>query len=992
MYFFFSPRKALEMMFSVSLVLCVVLLHAHQSAAAKEYRLDFTRYCQLYKDLKTFDFKKSLFYPALISEVRSLSAELRKQGYSRSRADERCQDPAMYFKTECLFLKREKFAQTNDWGNFFKNGEKAAARPLYYDIWLLHPALRDCHRIIKHQLQPNQVKKRLLEEFEGVPGKKIRELANVFGHFSWSPTLVQEIDELCGRKDSDATFCTDLLEIVRLADAYYTGRMDHYSNGFRWKAFRLHFAMIQQSNPSLYSSVISTKDSRDLLKDNLDQMFLFINGENIEQLREMAETLPQKAALFSCNNLLLLPKETKKICMFWKALSQVRTYFQSSEPLKNGIIKKVLNTRIDYPKFLARTEMREILSTVQNQNTALVELSKWVTSEVKKDVKKRFTCLKTYFQKLSSFNKEKASADISFIKSRLDKYNTKITALSNELSDKLGKILSYAFTAVEVEIAEDTIQVGLAGAVLMNPLEKLFGGGSLGSFMDRSAKLANSLTNLPLLVRASKFFKEIRSRTSDIAMRFGKNGAFLENLNKLINEAGNEAASSQFDTKRDKFLKDYKKYDPLVTRPELVEMTTVYGNLVDGCCDVILNTGTTAAAVVKGIVKSEGLCPKSKAVAERMFATFAEIYDFQFDLIEEMASYMRALNAHYAANDLDADYDNLAQQNTNTITELQALTKFAYISYKINLWAISESYCDVITYKEGGKTPSVCKESPKDIARLVSHVSPTCRNAEDYKNVPIESTNSDEAFMKLSDLYAKNPVYFKIPSSQWLVDNKWISENDKDSIIFLKKFEVFLPIESSVPRLVTVDAEVIGDNKLSTSSKISHVIVPKNEFVFHYYEGRNSEQECRQASQVMNNPYGSHLSKLCRLNVDDNNCQELLKKTPLFPSIYSRWKLTVSGYDSIPLPPTPANDDFKLKVGVRLCILRPNSNDQRHDASNVQRKGKNRKRQMHDQERPSCAKPTDYWSDKHGHCVQCPKGSKPEMDGYFCVKKQKTPS
>ncbi|KXJ27814.1 hypothetical protein AC249_AIPGENE9004 [Exaiptasia diaphana] len=982
--------KTLEMMLPVCLVLFAsLLLHAHQSAA-KEYHLDFTRYCQLYKDLKTFEFKNSDYYPALTSEVHSLKDQLRKQGYSYSRANERCQDPAMYFKTECLFLKREKFARRNDWGLFFGNGEKAAARPLYFDIWLLHPALRDCQRIIGRHLQPNQVKKQLLQAFVGAPGKKIRELANLFTHFSWSPILVQEIDELCGRKDSDSIFCTDLLEIMRLAKAYYTGRMDHGS-GFRWKAFRLHFAMIQQSNPQLYSSVISTKDSRDLLNDNLDQMFLFINGDNIEQLREMAKTLPQKASLFSCDNLLLLPKDTKKICMFWKALSQVRTYFQSSQPLKNGMIKKMLNTKIDYPQFLARTEMREILSTVQNQNTALVELSKWVTSEVKKDVKKRFTGLKTYFQKMSSFNKQKASADISFIKGRLDKYKTKTTSLSNELSDKLGKIISYAFTAVAVEIAEDIIQVGLSGAVLMNPLEKLFGGNSLNDFMDRSAKLANSLTNLPQLVSASRSFKVIRTRTSDIATKFGKNGVFLDNLNKLINEAGDEGASSQFDTKKDKFLEDYKNYDPLVTRPELVEMTTVYGNLVDSCCDVILNTETTAAAVVKGTVKSEGLCSKTKAAAERMFATFAEIYDFQFDLIEEMASYMRALNAHYAANDLDADYDNLAQQSTDTIAELQSLTKFAYISYKINLWTISESYCDVLTYKEGGKTPSVCKESPKDIARLASHVSPTCTNTEAYKNVPIESTNSDEAFMKLSDLYTKNPVYFKVPSSQWLVDNKWISENDKDSIIFLKKFEIFLPFESSVPRLVTVDAEVIADNKLSTSSKTSYIIVPKNEFVFHYYEGRNSEQECRQASQVMNNPYGSRLSKLCRLNVDDNNCQELLKRTPLFPSVYSRWKLTVSGYDSIPLSPTPANDDFKLKVGVKLCILRPNSNDQSHDTSNAQRKRKSSKWQMHDQERPSCPKPTDYWSDKQGHCVQCPKGSKPGMDGYFCVKKQENP-
>ncbi|KAK3739580.1 hypothetical protein QZH41_002064 [Actinostola sp. cb2023] len=187
--------------------------------------------------------------------------------------------------------------------------------------------------------------------------------------------------------------------------------------------------------------------------------------------------------------------------------------------------------------------------------------------------------------------------------------------------------------------------------------------------------------------------------------------------------------------------------------------------------------------------------------------------------------------------------------------------------------------------------------------------------------------------------------------------------------------------------MVRVEAKITGENRLSTSSNTSYVIVPGRRFVFEYLEG--SSQRCRKESQALTNPYGTTLPKLCPLNVDENNCQELLAKTPLFPSVYSRWKVSISGYESTPAP-TPANEDFKLKVGVKLCILSPTSRDQpaktKKKGNKIKKwlKSKN-KNKLEDQERKGCPKDR-YWSKKAGRCVKCRNGSRSALDGYFCEK------
>ena len=266
---------------------------------------------------------------------------------------------------------------------------------------------------------------------------------------------------------------------------------------------------------------------------------------------------------------------------------------------------------------------------------------------------------------------------------------------------------------------------------MMNPAEKLFGGSSVGDFTDRTAALAETLNRAGELVRVSRTFNDLRSETTDISGRFNENSETLENIRVLIDSAGEERSTIDFEARKQKFLTEYGCYDSKVEKPELTGMTTRWENLIDAACDVIFSQSSALAQTTVTMLRSSGLCSKTKVLAQEMFETYAKIYDFQFELIEVMASYMRAETSLDAAASIIAGYEESSDENPedeSVVYDLKVLTMVSVVSYKTNLWQITEVYCDILEYREGGVRPSVCQGANTNIANLLAHVIPVCRN------------------------------------------------------------------------------------------------------------------------------------------------------------------------------------------------------------------------------------------------------------------------
>ncbi|XP_065070764.1 uncharacterized protein LOC135695567 [Rhopilema esculentum] len=610
--------------------------------------------------------------------------------------------------------------------------------------------------------------------------------------------------------------------------------------------------------------------------------------------------------------------QTKNLCTLFRVVAQIRLFLKSRVASDHGHVTKILNTRIDYKTFLELTEVDRILHIVEDKENSLPPLFSWLNSEVTKTINDRFKGVRTYFQKVESFNRDKARADVDFVNGRLELFRKSVSTLSKELGTNTDDLINGAITAITLEIAEDTVQVGLATAVALNPLEKLFEGTSAGDLMDRSAKLLDSMTKAGELVHVKRSFDRLTKKTVEISGKFQDNAKFLESVKKIVDNIGNEESSSIFQSEKQKFIRDYTAYDPKVTRPELTAMTATWTDLIEATCDVIMNTEALIAGTDKLTVRASDLCPETKLLAERMIETYAEIYDFQFELIEALATYMRAATSIDAASSITAGYEQLpAGQNSsnNAVNKLRVVGLTSYISYKINIWQATEAYCDILEYKEGGTRPNLCQGLNTNIATLVSRQVRPCQEKVGFREVPISAaTEADKAYLNISNLYAAKQVRFKIPNSDWLVENQWVDRGDKNSVITVKKFEIFLPTMSGIRKRVNVEAKSEGRNQLVPNGK-TYTIIPSKNLKFEYLEG-GSNEGCRQ--ETFQNPYDTSKPEICPVNMEEDRCLDLLEKTALYPSVYADWKVSISGYESDAVPQLAS--DFKLKVGITLCV------------------------------------------------------------------------
>ena len=198
-------------------------------------------------------------------------------------------------------------------------------------------------------------------------------------------------------------------------------------------------------------------------------------------------------------------------------------------------------------------------------------------------------------------------------------------------------------------------------------------------------------------------------------------------------------------------------------------MTVFWEAVIERACEVIEAADKATSVAIQTYVNSQGYCWKIPIKMQKLTETYEEIHDFQFDLMDAMAAYVRASTAVNSAGDMNGNYEMIAQSNPeNILYFLQQLAAMTYLNNKMEKAQVVENYCDVLQYKRGGQRPA----ESTDIATLIAHEETGSIPHLTYQNVPIEqSSESDRAFLNLTELFLGNPVTFQIPNGQWLVNH-----------------------------------------------------------------------------------------------------------------------------------------------------------------------------------------------------------------------------
>ncbi|KAK3597795.1 hypothetical protein CHS0354_006163 [Potamilus streckersoni] len=238
-------------------------------------------------------------------------------------------------------------------------------------------------------------------------------------------------------------------------------------------------------------------------------------------------------------------------------------------------------------------------------------------------------------------------------------------------------------------------------------------------------------------------------------------------------------------------------------------MTASWENFVIVSCGLVDSTHGNVASAARLTQHQKGSCLQAKLQSRKLVVAYEEIYNFQFTLKDALAKAMRAWTSFHAASIINSDF-KAAKLKTADDPEIFENLERLLLHIRI---LRGPSHIDCV--EEGTLITSLLSRTP-----LKCHIL-------DFNVVPTKPSNlEDKAYISLEDLYAGNPVVFKIPDSQWLIDHGWISPRQRHDTIFVQRFEIFLPVVSRRKKLVQVQAQATVGNQLSAPDGTEYVIYP----------------------------------------------------------------------------------------------------------------------------------------------------------------------
>lgn len=381
--------------------------------------------------------------------------------------------------------------------------------------------------------------------------------------------------------------------------------------------------------------------------------------------------------------------------------------------------------------------------------------------------------------------------------------------------------------------------------------------------------------------------------------------------------------------------------------------------------------------MTRGAVGGMLLCENLESSLAQFFALRENIFDFQFDLVDSMASAVRGNIAKKLAEDIDVKNDRLKPE--------KLLQVFFMTQYRLQFEA--SLYCDKLEYLNQGQTVTPCNGKDfldnRKLEDLLSYDFGTqYHEAERFVYIPTKPQfPGDTGFISISELAKGEPVSFRIPANRtWLRRFNWLS-SDETLAPFVASFKLYLPLrtyrnkkrrdytKTSLEIVSTAGSRIDGNQDVLYNLPLEHSI-----YATIYEEGYDSAK-CPRGKEIMN-PYSlcDNLPLLC----------DTMTRVPgslIMPTILSTWKVTCtvqSGHINKRWnAPRPATD-MHLVAKVKLRFLPGNGRKKRASAS------------FRGEPAFGCCSNNTYrpmWNDKQ--CVPCPTTptqSKAKMKGYYCAK------
>lgn len=640
---------------------------------------------------------------------------------------------------------------------------------------------------------------------------------------------------------------------------------------------------------------------------------------------------------------------------------------------RRNVRKKILQTEFHMRTILEQRTLRSLSMQIKD----LKHFGKMEFTNLKSVINGFKNELGTYFRELAKYDQDKAQADVDFIYGRLGSYNRTLQETAAKLEPKLTAMFCGAIGTVTTTMIDLSARLAFTIRQAVVPVPPDAGPLDVMEALDALAIAAVGAVHLDFLKR--EVFPSIREICAEMSAAVHANGVFHESVLNMIYAAErqdlNNTNLKQYYTD---FLKQYNAYNPGITVAMIARFGTVMDETIDKLCELIFSGETVLSAPGQYVFAYRGDCFHTKVDVATIMAIYEEYYDFQYELLEAMASYVRAniaMVTSQAMVDVKTEIE-IAQAERDTL-KLKVISMEMFIISEVQLLMVIHDACSLIEYIKGGIMPPYCNElfldpysHNYDNLAAFNYDTDMCLRDEVKKFVripaayPTESTPLPKGTIDLASLYSGNITSFQVPNQQWLIDNGWIGAHEHGNAWFIKRFELFYPYGGSSRLKIHVRKEMMGDNVITLGGTLYDFATPVT-FNLRYTENFQNCYDTEKSPPYKQSPDCTTRSSICMESEGWN------KPAAVHASVYSRWGITMRVTEGMLNPVKPVGD-FYLQAGVFLCRVRTSST--RVYVAPVQT----------DRAAACCYSANQYYDQKQGSCDSCPTGGCVKLDGYFC--------
>lgn len=730
----------------------------------------------------------------------------------------------------------------------------------------------------------------------------------------------------------------------------------------------------------IWSLVPGTLEQKAEMVENLDYYFKLTDFQSLKYVSSLLIRCPPRV----CNDITYQKDEYCRIKSLIFSLKMYSDYRNPTIPSR-----KRIQVYFSMVKLLEQQNFKSISSKLNGlqgfMNKNFLELKNQLNS-FRSDIG-------TYFTSLAQFDQSISKSDVNLIYKTLGDFKTEAEKIRKPLEGKINTLFQGAIASVTADVGMKAGYVATAALALGNPFEMLTDGveavlelskafDALAKAFVGSEKLSNLETYLPKM-------KEYMVNFSTVMAQNAENHS---NFMRLVDLGFNQSLTDRELTENaNSFLHDYDNYAPGYKKSQITGYSALLEGLVDKLCDVLFEGDTSVSAIVQAEFANRGDCFAIKLDVKSLIALYEDMYDHQDDLLDAMASAVRATVANQNAIGIKTiEHAITANQFQMNQFNIKLYTLEIFVNSQVHRLLLVHEACDVIEYKNGGVMPGHCVSAVRNL-QGVSYdnviasrfESDMCSADKLQKRVRIPATvvslndTVQDGIIDLTKLYSGKSVFFQIPDKNWLVENDWAYGSDINKMLVLKRLQIYLPFlqnvnNSASPVEVHTTMTVTGQNRIIPGGTEYDFNVP-TKYTFRYSQNKPGCSQRLNSDIPYSLPGCPSFPSLCIISPGT------VDSAVAYPSVYAKWQLSTSIHGNLRQP--QIKDKFYLEADVTICVIDPVSVHR----SSAKRVNFNRSRTSRGSS-SCCWNQHKFYDVVSNACKSCSHGTSPDLYGYYCEK------